>query len=83
MRYPEDLFKIQRSLLARYHVTDAKSFYSPGGDFWNVPLEPTAAAGPTTPKQPPYYLTLKMPGQDETAFSLTSAFRAVGRTGTL
>lgn len=79
VRYPEDLFKIQRSLLARYHVTDAKSFYS-GGDFWNVPLEPTAAAGPTTPKQPPYYLTLKMPGQDETAFSLTTSYIPGGRT---
>ncbi|WP_369408114.1 UPF0182 family membrane protein [Trueperella pecoris] len=79
VRYPEDLFKIQRALLARYHVKDAKSFYS-GGDFWNVPLEPTKAAGPTTPNQPPYYLTLKMPGQKETAFSLTTSYIPGGRT---
>ena len=79
VRYPEDLFKVQRTLLARYHVTDAKSFYS-GGDFWQVPLEPTLPAGPTTPKQPPYYLTLKMPGEEETNFSLTTSYIPGGTT---
>ena len=36
LRYPEDLFKVQRQLLARYHVTDPASFYG-GQDFWRVP----------------------------------------------
>lgn len=27
MRYPEDMFKVQRYQLGAYHVTDAKSFY--------------------------------------------------------
>ena len=27
LRYPEDLFKVQRYQFARYHVTDAKDFY--------------------------------------------------------
>ena len=40
LRYPEDLFKVQRELLARYHVTDAGSFYG-GQDFWKVPEDPT------------------------------------------
>lgn len=31
LRYPEDMFKVQRNLLATYHVTDASGFYS-GGD---------------------------------------------------
>ncbi|MFP7707530.1 UPF0182 family protein [Trueperella sp. LYQ141] len=79
VRYPEDLFKVQRALLARYHVRDAKSFYS-GGDFWQVPLEPTLPANTQTPKQPPYYLTLKMPGQDQTAFSLTTSYIPGGTT---
>ncbi len=73
LRYPEDLFKVQRSLLARYHVTDAASFFS-GGDFWQVPPEPTAANSGTAPRQPPYYLSIAMPGQDEPRFSLTSSF---------
>ena len=77
MRYPQDLFKVQRELLTRYHVTDAASFYS-GGDFWNVPNDPVAATQGVA--QPPYYLTLEMPGQDEAAFSLTSAFIPGGQT---
>ncbi|MDD7687507.1 MAG: UPF0182 family protein [Actinomycetaceae bacterium] len=84
VRYPEDLFKVQRTLLARYHVTDAKSFYS-GGDFWQVPREPTARTSEQTgmasaPAQPPYYLTLQMPGMDSASFSLTTSYIPGGNT---
>ena len=90
VRYPEDLFKVQRTLLARYHVTDAKSFYS-GGDFWQVPREPTTtsantangeqgAGNATAAAQPPYYLTLQMPGQEEASFSLTTSYIPGGNT---
>jgi uncharacterized membrane protein (UPF0182 family) len=41
-RYPEDLFKVQRELLARYHVTDAREFFS-REDFWEVPADPAEA----------------------------------------
>lgn len=71
VRYPEDLFKVQRNVLAQYHVTDAQSFYS-GQDFWVIPDDPTK---PTIKQaQPPYYLTLKMPDQEKESFQLTSAF---------
>ncbi|QAY64560.1 UPF0182 family protein [Xylanimonas allomyrinae] len=74
LRYPEDLFKVQRTLLQRYHVTDAGQFFS-GQDFWQSPQDPTASSTTTAaPLQPPYYLTLQMPGQDAAAFSLTSLF---------
>ncbi len=76
-RYPEDLFKVQRTLFARYHVTDAQTFYS-GSDFWRVPEDPTPNA-PAAKPQPPYYLTLQMPGQEAPTFSLTSAYVPVGR----
>ncbi len=79
VRYPEDLFKVQRSLLARYHVTDAKSFYS-GGDFWQVPREPTMEATAVTPAQPPYYLTLQMPGQKTASFSISTSYIPGGNT---
>lgn len=79
VRYPEDLFKVQRTLLARYHVRDAASFYS-GGDFWQIPREPTAEVESTAQFQPPYYLTLKMPGQKEASFSLTSSYIPGGNT---
>ena len=39
LRYPEDLFKVQRDLLASYHVTDPQGFYSQE-DFWTVPAGP-------------------------------------------
>lgn len=72
LRYPEDMFKVQRELLTQYHVTDASSFYS-GGDFWRTPEDPTAT-GTEKVKQPPYYMSLKMPEQEKASFSLTSSF---------
>ncbi|GEA86123.1 UPF0182 protein [Cellulomonas cellasea] len=71
LRYPEDLFKVQRNLLTRYHVTEAEEFFS-GGDFWANPNDPTL--GDAQVPQPPYYLTLKMPDQERATFSLMSTF---------
>ena len=42
VRYPEDLFKVQRELLTQYHVTDAREFFS-REDFWEVPADPAEA----------------------------------------
>jgi uncharacterized membrane protein (UPF0182 family) len=71
VRYPQDLFKIQRAILSRYHVTDASTFYN-GTDVWIVPSDPTVS--PAQVFQPPYYLTLQMPGQEAPVFSLTTTF---------
>jgi uncharacterized membrane protein (UPF0182 family) len=67
---------VQRELLQQYHVGDAGAFYGQQ-DFWNVPDDPTRGKGQL---QPPYYLTLQMPGQTKTSFSLTSTFVPAGRT---
>jgi uncharacterized membrane protein (UPF0182 family) len=75
LRYPEDLFKVQRMMLSKYHVTDADSFYG-GNDFWRVPRDPAQEEAPVD--QPPYYLTLAMPGQEKPSFSLTTTFMPVG-----
>jgi uncharacterized membrane protein (UPF0182 family) len=72
LRYPETLFKVQRAVLARYHITDAPSFFS-AQDFWRVPTDPTKE-GANAPQQPPYYLTMKMPTQEEAAFSLSTTY---------
>lgn len=72
VRYPADLFKMQRAVLGRYHVTDPGSFYS-REDAWTTPREPTAGANATL-LQPPYYLTMQMPGQDAPSYSLYSTF---------
>lgn len=76
IRYPEDMFKVQRNVLSRYHVTDPQAFYS-GQDFWIVPEDPTK---PTVGQpQPPYFLTLQMPDQSAPSFSLTSTFAPTNR----
>ncbi|WP_371619790.1 UPF0182 family protein [Streptomyces sp. NBC_00454] len=70
IRYPQDLFKVQRELLTRYHVTDPQTFLS-GSEAWAVPDDPTNKPGTAVP---PYYLSMKMPGQKEKdqVFSLTT-----------
>jgi uncharacterized protein len=75
LRYPEDLFKVQRSLMAKYHVTDPGAFYG-GQDYWTVPDDPTQET--RTVDQPPYYLSIAMPGQPAPSFSLTTTFMPVG-----
>ena len=74
LRYPEDLFKVQRQLLSKYHDTDAASFYG-GQNFWRVPDDPTQSEQAL---QPPYYLSLAMPGTRQPSFSLTSTFMPTG-----
>ena len=78
LRYPQDLFKVQRGLYAKYHVTDPKAFYG-GQDFWKVPNDPTKGGTGIVDPQPPYYLTLEMPGQGNPAFSLTTTFAPTSR----
>ncbi|WP_115787909.1 UPF0182 family protein [Arthrobacter silvisoli] len=72
VRYPEDLFKVQRELLGRYHVTNPDRFYN-NVDAWSVPNDPTVT-GTDAVKQPPFYMSLQMPGQSKPAFQLTSSF---------
>lgn len=71
VRYPEDQFKVQRELLSLYHVTNPEDFYE-SNDAWSVPNDPTVTEASV--KQPPYYLSLRMPDQEEETFSLTSTF---------
>ena len=79
MRYPESLFKVQRELLAKYHVTSANQFFS-GEDFWQTPVDPTESkqAQQRDILQPPYYLTLQTGGSNEPVFSLTSSYIPAG-----
>jgi uncharacterized membrane protein (UPF0182 family) len=75
LRYPQDLFKVQRELLTKYHVTKASTFYT-GTEVWQVPDDPAAKTGKSVP---PYYLSLKMPDQKDQAFSLTTTFTPKSR----
>jgi uncharacterized protein len=78
VRYPSDLFKVQRNILGAYHVTDPGTFYS-SEDEWVTPNDPVS--NPAAPRlQPAYYLTMQVPGSESPSFSLYSTFipRATG-----
>lgn len=76
LRYPEDLFKVQRQLLGRYHMIDPGAWYQQS-DLWEIPPEPTVANAST--KEPPYYLSIRWPNETQPVFSLTSVFVPKGR----
>ena len=73
LRYPEDLFKVQRYQFARYHVTDAERLL-PG----QQPLGGARRTRTSTGHlQPPYRLFVDQPadtGAERSTFSLTSVF---------
>ncbi len=77
LRYPEDMFRVQRDLLARYHVASPTAWYG-SSDLWEVPTDPVKAGSKT--KEPPYYLSIKWPGDEHPVFSLTSVFVPSGRS---
>ncbi|WP_449281584.1 UPF0182 family membrane protein [Leucobacter sp.] len=75
VRYPSDLFKVQRAVLGQYHVTDSDAFYS-AEDRWRTPDDPvsSAAAGAVKRAQPPYYLTLAAGAEADPNFSIYSTY---------
>src|SRR5690606_10839916 len=76
VRYPTDLFKVQRAMMGVYHVDDAGSF-AQEDNRWQTPMDPRSKER----LQPPYYLSMKMPGQDEPRFSMFSTFIPAAQQG--
>jgi hypothetical protein len=84
-RYPENLFQVQSTQFANYHVTDPSVFYQKQ-DFWQIPSDPTQAGGTDAtgtavagPPMRPYYLLMKLPGEDRERFQLVLPFVPEGR----
>lgn len=84
-RYPENLFQVQAWQFTRYHVTDPTVFYG-RQDFWDFPGDPaaapvdagevtTAAVGPMRP----YYVLMRLPGEQVETFSLILPFTPLAR----
>ena len=82
LRYPRDLFGVERTLLAQYHVTGAPDFYS-GNDFWKVPSDPTVSANQqfntssggsssSGPSDPPTYMSMSTDGFGSQHYLLSS-----------
>lgn len=90
LRYPEDLFKVQREMLSEYHVDNPRDFYS-GVSFWDVPSDPTIDNATTIEaqqqgvqqqrdRQPPFYVLAGDPADaDKVSFQLTSALVRLNR----
>ncbi len=77
LRYPQDFFKVQRQILARYHQTDPGTWYRQSS-LWQVPTDPVNAAANS--KEQPFYLSVKWPGDPNAIFSLTTAYVPNGRS---
>ena len=73
MRYPEDFFGVQAWQYRLYHVTDPQRFYSQD-DVWDVPRDPIASTGQTAIPLTPYYVVMKLPGEDTEEFVLMLPF---------
>ena len=93
LRYPEDLFRVQTNMWARYHVEEPGDFYA-GNDYWDVARDPgTAGAGAGTAitneqgetiqtrdaRIDPYYLFTQLPGDTEPGFILLRPFVPTSR----
>jgi len=76
VRYPEDLFEVQRGILEQYHVDDPVTFYNVR-DKWTVPTDPYAA----NVNQPPFYVLANPPtaGGSSAQFQLTTPMKVNNR----
>ena len=64
VRYPEDIFQIQASVYATYHMTNPAVFYNKE-DQWEVPAVDSSGE---TSRMSPYYTMMKLPGEQEAEF---------------
>jgi len=81
LRYPEDLYKVQRYQLARYHVTDATDFLQ-ASDRWAVPEDPDNLGHLQTPVRT--FLTPASESDDAApVWSMTSTFVPYNRATAL
>ncbi len=89
-RYPEDLFRIQTDVYQLYHMTDPDQFFTVS-DPWQIARDPSTSPRPPlrgrfvdvdgqefTPMLP-YYLLMKLPGEEELSFLLMQPFTPRGR----
>jgi uncharacterized membrane protein (UPF0182 family) len=74
IRYPEDLFKVQSIIFSTYHMDDITVFYNKE-DAWQIPYEIYGTGQQITVE--PYYIILKLPGEDKEEFVLMTTFTPI------
>ncbi|MEI8000348.1 MAG: UPF0182 family protein [Actinomycetes bacterium] len=99
LRYPEDLFRVQTEVYARYHVTEPRRFFQ-GSERWLISPDPTEALSgvgittsgtsartnqrapeikATSKRADPYYLYIRLPGDDRESFLMLQSFVPVSQ----
>jgi uncharacterized membrane protein (UPF0182 family) len=97
LRYPEDLFRLQSEVYAKYHVVEARRFFQ-GSERWLISPDPNEAISATavvennpqtntqtntgrapeiratSKRQDPYYLYIRLPGDDRESFMMLQSF---------
>lgn len=75
VRYPEDLFRLQASVLTRYHMTNPQVFYNQE-DVWELPKEVYERS---EIEMEPYYVISRLPGEEREEFLLLIPFTPLGK----
>jgi uncharacterized membrane protein (UPF0182 family) len=65
IRYPEDMFALQASVFATYHMTEPAVFYN-REDQWEVPT--IDDSGEAQAAMQPYYTIMRLPGETDAEF---------------
>ncbi len=78
-RYPQDLFKLQAQMYLSYHMSDPEVFYN-REDLWHFPRQ--IYEGNEVVMEP-YYLIVKLPGEEKTGFILILPFTPAGKDNTI
>jgi uncharacterized membrane protein (UPF0182 family) len=78
MRYPEDLYSIQASMLTTYHMSEPQIFYNKE-DVWEIPMEIYGQAAKGEIPVVPYYEVLTLPGETEPEFALLQPFSPLSK----
>ncbi len=65
IRYPEDMFALQASVFATYHMTEPAVFYN-REDQWEVPT--IDDSGEAQAAMQPYYTIMRLPGESDAEF---------------
>lgn len=75
LRYPQDLFEAQIARYSAYHMRDPQVFYNKE-DLWRLPKE---KYGGTTLPMEPYYILVRLPGEEHLQFMLMTPLTPQGR----
>src|SRR5262245_55975690 len=97
LRYPEDLFRVQTNMWARYHIDDPNQWYSNSGG-WAVAQDPGTKVDADAPtavtnaegqavdtrkkRIDPYYLQMQLPDEDDGQFVLLRPYVPVSEGDT-